>query len=266
MNNLKRGIVKVKPVYIGICRYFPWSHPTSPPTMEGLSQRTQGMIDEFSKRLDVDFVEVQQPLIIKEHEDFRKLKAELSYDTDALLVGSLTTSPLELHSLSRYGLPTIGSSCSSSFLRALRVKKLISESKFLYIGEFPSFSIANRPRDLFGCEERLGVRVRQIETNEFYRLFDSFKDEEVKKELENWKNDFDEIVEPTEEQLMDATRVYLALRYLSDREDANGICVNCNRMWIPDERNIVPCLAFDRLIDEGIMCSCEGDLCRPTDQ
>jgi len=260
MNNLKRGIVKIRPVYIGICRYFPWSHPTSPPKMEELEKITQGMIDKFSRGLKVDFVEVEEPLIIKEHEDFRKLSSELSYDTDALLLSSFTTSPLELHSLSRYGLPMIGSSCSSNFLRALRVKKVLSESKFLYIGEFPSFSIANRPRDLFGCEERLGVRVRQIETNEFYRLFDGFKDEEVKKELEEWKKEFDEIVEPSEQDLMDATRVYLALRYLSDREDANGICVNCNRMWIPQHRHIVPCLAFDRLIDEGIMCSCEGDL------
>jgi len=260
MNNIERGIVKIKPVYIGVCRYFPWSHPTSPPKMEELENRTQEMIDSFSNRLDVDFVEIDNPLIIKEHEDFRKLPKELSCDTDALLVGSFTTSPLELHSLSRYGLPTISSGCSENTLRALRVKKFLEESKFLYIGEFPSFSIVNRPRDLFGCEESLGIRVRQIETNEFYQLFDSFKDEQVKEELEQWKKDFDEIVEPTEEQLMDATRVYLALSYLSEREDANGICVNCNRMWIPDRRNIVPCLAFDRLIDEGIMCSCEGDL------
>jgi len=260
MNSIERGIVKIKPVYIGICRYFPWSHPTTPPKMEELEKKTQAMIDGFSNRLDVDFVEVDNPLIIKEHEDFRKLSAELSYDTDALLAGSLTTSPLEYHSLLQYGLPTIGSGCSENTLRALRVKKFLQESKFLYIGEFPSFSIRNRPRNLFGCEESLGVRVRQIETNEFYRLFDSFKDEEVKEELENWGKEFDEIVEPTEEQLMDATRVYLALRYLALQEDANGICVNCNRMWIPDHRHIVPCLAYDRLIDEGIMCSCEGDL------
>jgi L-fucose isomerase-like protein len=261
MNKLKRGIVRIKPVYIGICHYFPWSYPTSPPEMEELEKRTQGMIDEFSKRLEVDFVEVDRPLIIKEHEDFRKLKPQLSYDVDALLVGSFTTSVLELRFLSRYGLPIIRSSCSSSFLRALRVKKFLSESKILYIGEFPSFSTPTNPRDLFSCEERFGVRVRQIETYEFYRLFDSFEEEEVKKELSNWKKDFDEIVEPTEEQLMDATRVYLALKFLSSREDANGIVVNCNRLWVQDIKHIVPCLAYDRLIDEGVMCACEGDLC-----
>jgi len=39
--------------------------------------------------------------IIKEHEDFRKLPAELSYDTDALLAGISGSAPLERHTLSQ---------------------------------------------------------------------------------------------------------------------------------------------------------------------
>jgi len=278
-NKSIRGIVKIKPVYIGITHYFPWSYPTSPLTMEELKKRTQEMVDGFKKNLEVDFLEVEDSFIIKEHEDFRKLKEELTYDTDALLVGG-SRGTLENYSLLRYKLPIIRGGCSSDFLRALRVKKFLSESKFIYIGEFPSYSIGETPfsgigidvgpRNLFSCENRFGVRAKQIETIEFYRIFDSFKEEEVRKELSNWRKDFDEVSEPTEnhklsvvkdeKDLMSATRVYLALRSLALREDANGICVNCNRMWIQDERHIVPCLAYDRLIDEGIMCACEGDV------
>jgi len=278
-NKATRGIVKIKPVYIGITRYFPWSYPTSPLTMQEMENRAQEMVERFKKSLEVDFVKVETPLIIKEHADFRKMKAELSYDTDALLVGG-SRSPLEDYSLSRFELPMIYRDVNSDFLRALRVKKVLSESKVLYIGEFPSYSVGESPsysirfsggpRHLFSCEDRFGIRVRQIETMEFYNLFDSFKEDEVRKELANWRKDFDEVSETPdthkasrvkdEKYLMDATRVYLALRSLADREDANGICVNCNRMWIQDKRHIVPCLAYDRLIDEGIMCACEGDL------
>ena len=260
LSSARSGIVKIKPVFIGITYYFPWSYPTSPPTMEELKKRTQRMIDVFKRGLKVDFVEIENPFIIKEHEDFRKLKEELSYDIDALLAGSLGYLSVELDYLSRYGLPVISGGGDSNFLRALRVKKILSESKILYIGEYPSFSITSIPHYLFSCEDRFGVRVRQIETYEFYRLFDSFKEEEVKKELSNWKKNFNKIIEPSEKDLMDMTRVYLALKYLALREDANGICVNCNRMWIQGVRHIVPCMAYDRLIDEGIMCSCEGDL------
>ena len=266
-----RGIVKIKPVYLGVTYKFPWSYPNVPLKAQEAAKQARQMIEDFKQGLEVDFVEVEEPLIVTEHADFRKLKAELSYDTDALLVIG-PRRPLEEYSISRLGLPVILRSASSDFLRALRVKKILSESKVIYIGEYPSFSIMydSSPRHLFSCEDRFGVRVRQIETREFYELFDSFKEDEVRKELTNWRKDFDE-VSPVpeckklsqvnnEKDLMDATRVYLALRTLATREDANGICVNCNRMWIQDERHVIPCLAYDRLIDEGIMCACEGDM------
>jgi len=289
MGDLKRGIVKIKPVYFGILHYREKSPSAGLSniltgrergeigarpiyhTTEDLTKNAQGMINEFKKRMEVDFVEIEKPLIIKEQKDLRRLAAELSYDVDALLVGTLGRVPLELHYLSRYGLPFINSrvvsltpsskrSWNSDFLRALRVKKFLKESKFLYIGEFPSFDPHPISRDLYGCEDRLGVRVRQIETNEFYRLFDGFSDEEVKKELENWKKDFGKIVEPTSDQdLLNVTRIYLTLRYLCRREDANGVTINC-QFYFSQERLMAPCLAFNRLIDEGIMCGCAGDI------
>ena len=268
MNDVQRGVVRIKPVYIGIHQYrdvygsvcsadVEGTPPIPAPSMQELEKATQGMIDRFQEGLEVNFVEMEKPLMVKEHEDLRRLPAELSYDVDALLVEAIGSAPLELRALSQCGLPIIHNA-SADFLRALRVKKFLKQSKFLYIGEIPSFSAPNGPWDFSALEERLGVRVRHIETNEFFRQFDRFSEEEVKKELEIWKKDFDEVLEPTEQHLMDATRVYLALRALCRREDANGLTVNCGRFT--EERPVVPCLAFDRLIDEGIMCSCEGDI------
>ena len=268
IKDLQRGIVKIKPVYVGIHHYrdvygsvcsadVTGTPPFPAPTIEQLEKATNGMIDGFKNRLEVDFVEVDKPLIIKEHEDMRKLPGELTYDTSALLVGTYGAVPLETRALSQYGLPIIRGA-STNFLRALRVKKFLKQSKFLYIGEIPSLSAPNGPYDFPAVEERLGVRVRHIESNEFYRWFDRFSKEKVKKELEKWSQDFDQVVEPDEHELMNATRVYLALRHLCEREDANGLTVNCGRFT--EERPVVPCLAFDRLIDEGIMCACEGDI------
>ena len=189
----ERGIVKIKPVYLGISYSFPWSYPNIPMKDREAQKQAQQMVENFKQSLEVDFVEIEEPLIVMEHSDFRKLKAELSYDTDALLVAGQRR-PLEEYSLSRLGLPMIRGSVSSDFLRALRVKKVLSESKVLYIGEYPSFSIMydSSPRHLFSCEDRFGVRVRQIETIEFYKLFDGFKEDEVRKELANWRKNFDE--------------------------------------------------------------------------
>ena len=266
---MKRGIVRIKPVFVGISHYrevygsvcsadVEGTPPMPPQTDAALDERARELARNFVEQVDGDFVEVEQPLVIKEHEDLRRLPAELTYDTDALLVGTHGNTPLVLRTLNRYGLPLIRGTASEAYLRALRVKKFLRESRFLYIGEIPSFSAPMGPWDFAALEERLGVRVRHIETNEFFRWFDRFPQEEVDTELEEWRRDFEDVVEPGEEDLLKATRVYLALRGLARREDANGIAVNCGRLT--EERPVVPCLAFARLIDEGIMCACEGDI------
>ncbi len=267
---MKRGIVRIKPIYIGIYHYqYVYASVCSPdvkgtppvkhPTIDDLRKRAETMVKKFRDHVaKLDFVKVDEPFLIKKHSDFRELPRVLNYDIDALLVDSIGEAPLELHTISMYGLPIIRGYTSENFLRALRVKKFLRESKFLYIGEIPSFSAPGGPWDFFKVQERLGIRFRHIEINEFFRIFDKFSDEEAKAVLENWKTDFSKIIEPTEKDLLDVARVYLALRYLCEREDANAVTINCGRFT--EERPIVPCLAFNKLIDEGIICGCEGDI------
>jgi L-fucose isomerase-like protein len=265
-----RGIVKIKPVFIGISHYrdvygsvcsadVKGTPVIKPPSKKEIETRTLKMVDSFKKQSGkLDFVEIEKPFIIKEHSDFRKLSGEINFGIDALLVGTMGNLPLELRTLSRYNLPITGSQISEEYLRALKVKKYLKESKFLYIGEIPSFSAPEGPYDFQALEGQLGIRVRHIETNEFYRWFDRFSEKQVTEQLNSWKKDFAKVIEPDEKELMNATRVYMALRGLCEREDANGLTVNCGRFT--EERPVVPCLAFARLIDEGIMCACEGDI------
>jgi len=266
---VKRGIVRIKPVLIGIPHYrevhgsvcsadVEGTPPAPPPDREELQQRAGRLVDNFKQQMDVDFVEIDEPLLVREHADLRRLPAQLTYDTDALLVGSVGVTPLILRTLNRYGLPLIYGRAAEAYLRALRARKFLRESKFIYVGEIPSFSAPNGPWDFAALEQHLGVRVRHVETNQFFRWFDRFADEQVEAELNEWRPDFQQVLEPTDKDLLQATRVYLTLRDLAASEDANGIAVNCGRLT--EERPVVPCLAFARLIDEGTMCACEGDI------
>ena len=266
---MQRGIVRIKPVYIGIYHYqyvygsvcspdVKGTPPVKKMSLDELRSRAQRMIESFKRRVKVDFVEIEEPFIIKEHRDFRRLPMSIDYGIDALLVRSIGSTPLEYRTLVAYGLPIINESVTEDFLRALRVKKFLKESKFLYIGEIPSFSAPTGPWDFFKIQERFGIRFRHIETNEFFRVFDSIPEDRAKKVLNKWRGDFKEVIEPTEEELLDVARVYLTLRYLCEREDANAVTINCGRLT--EERPVVPCLAFSKLIDEGIICGCEGDI------
>ncbi|MCD6089704.1 hypothetical protein J7K07_08330 [Candidatus Bathyarchaeota archaeon] len=265
----QRGIVKIKPVYVGLYHYRERYGSVCSPDVKGTPQiseiRSQKAMEEaeelvkrFKEKIKLDFVDVKEPFIINSQKDLRRLREILTYDDDALLVGSMGRNPLEIYTLSLYGLPMIEGETTEDFMRALRVKKFLRQSRFLYIGEIPSFSAPNGPWDFYAIERRFGVRVRHIETNEFYRYYDRIPDDTVKKELEKWKEDFEKILEPSEEDLLNAARVYLTLKHLCEIEDANGVTINCGRFT--EERPVVPCLAFDRLIDEGIMCACEGDI------
>ncbi len=268
MSELDRGTVRIKPVYIGLHHYsdvygsvcspdVKGTPAFEPPTAEEVRESARAMVEQFADSVAVGFVQLDELLVVEQQSDLRRLRSELTYDVDALLVGSAGNRPWEQFTLSQYGLPIVHGPVGESFLRALRAKKYFGESKFLYIGEIPSFSAPNGPYDFQLIEEQLGVSVRHIETNEFYRHFDSFDEQEVAAELDNWSRDF-ATVEPDRDSMLDATRVYLALRELCEREDANGVTINCGRFT--EERPVVPCLAFDRLIDEGIMCACEGDV------
>ena len=266
---MKRGIVRIKPVVIGVSHYreiygsvcsadVEGTPPIPVPKDEELEERARCLVSDFQHGLQVDFVEIESPLVVREQADIRRLSRELTHDTDALLLGAHGSIPLITQTLKRYGLPLLQRVPNLAFLRALRAKKLLNESRFIYVGEIPSFSAPMGPWDFAVLEDRLGVRVRHVETNEFFRWFDRASEKDVLETLEAWRGTFEKVVEPTDDDLLKATRVYLALRGLAEREDANGIAVNCGRLT--EERPVVPCLAFARLIDEGIMCACEGDI------
>ena len=91
----ERGTVKVKPVYIGIHHYryvygsvcssdVQGTPPIPPPRPEELERAARRMVEDFREGLDLDFVRVEEPFLVREQRDIRKLTSELTYDMDAL--------------------------------------------------------------------------------------------------------------------------------------------------------------------------------------
>ncbi len=264
----ERGIIKIKPIFIGIYHYNLNYGSVCSPDIKGtpplkkldygeIKEKANNMVKNFVNNLDLDFVEVESPYIIYTHRDIRLLPKHITYDIDAFLIGKIGNIPLILRSIEKYGLPLIYKP-DNKFLRALHVKKYLRESKFLYIGEIPSFSAPKGPWDFFKLEDKFGIRFKHIDTGEFFKVFDSFGDQDARRELEKWRKDFDKIIESSEKDLLDMTRVYLTLKYFLEREDANAVTINCGRFT--EIRPVVPCMAFNRLIDEGYVCGCEGDI------
>ena len=134
MEVTSRGTVKIKPVYIGLYHYIERYGSVCSPDVRGTPQtpkmvlrevmgRARELVERFKEGIGLDFVDVKEPFVISSHRDLRRLPEVLTYDDDALLVGSIGENPLETYTLSLYGLPIIRGDVTEDFIRALRVKK-----------------------------------------------------------------------------------------------------------------------------------------------
>lgn len=262
--------VKVKPVYIGLHHYRrAWGSVCSPDlqgtpqvsrlTREEAEGRAAELAEAFRRRAEgLGFVEVEEPFVAIKPSDLYRLPGELTMDTDAILLGTYGAVPLEVEFVRRLGLPVIGPEASPDFLKALRAEKFLLRSKALYLGEIPSFSAPQGPWDFGLVADRLGPTIRQVDLAEFFLLLDAVGDSEAREVVGRWLGLFEKVVEPEEGDLLAAAKVYIALRRLCDEEGANALTVNCGRLT--ELKPVVPCFPFSTLIDEGIVCGCEGDI------
>lgn len=144
-------------------------------------------------------------------------------------------------------------------LRAHRATKTLEESKILCIGE---------PNDFFKGGLAARTAVKKFRSAVDYLSFERFSEmlEAVNlddKETVEVKNEFLENAEHVsekieEEKALKSARVYTVLRKLIDEEGYDAVTANC-LSGILNLVQTTPCLAFQRLRDEGIPAVCEAD-------
>lgn len=129
----------------------------------------------------------------------------------------------------------------------------LAQGTSLYIGDEQA---ERNPADI---ESTFGLRIARVTREQFYEALAACRQSDAESELLDWEMYFAHVVGPSREDLLNATKVYLTLRQLCQVKSAHSLAMNCGPMW--NERpDVVPCLAFARLMDEGIICACEGDL------
>lgn len=139
-------------------------------------------------------------------------------------------------------------------IRLLRVIPLLKQTRILLFPPARGTAPACSPELI---KERLGAEVLAVEQNAFDEMLASIEQEAVEAEAERWKKGAKQIVEPTEEDIIKAARVSVALNRLVDKYQAQGLAVGTCMGWLPRG---FPCLGFSRLRDRGIPAACEGDM------
>ena len=137
-------------------------------------------------------------------------------------------------------------------MRMIRAKRMFEETRMLWIRS------DQRNETVL---DRLGTKVRAIPRDTFNELFDTMPvNEEVRDVAADLRRGAQAIVEPTDEDFLNAARVYTTAKCLMAKEKANGLSMDCLGMVGARLVPTPPCAAWMLLQDLGITAGCEADL------
>jgi L-fucose isomerase-like protein len=109
--------------------------------------------------------------------------------------------------------------------------------------------------------EKLGMKVKALPRDTFNELYDKMAvTEEVKDIASTMRKKALKIIEPSEQDITNAAKVYTTAKRLMSDEQANAISMDCLGMVTSRLIPTPPCGAWSMLQDEGITAGCEADL------
>jgi hypothetical protein len=137
-------------------------------------------------------------------------------------------------------------------LRPFRTIRRLSESKILVLRKADP--------DQTPVTERLGVKIVPLQHQAIMEAYQSVSPTEVEDEARRWIEGAVKIVEPSREDIVKASRFYLAMKRVMAEEGAQAITINCLGLFYSGKLPAYPCLGFSRLNSLGQVGACEGDV------
>jgi len=134
----------------------------------------------------------------------------------------------------------------------LRVPAKLKHTKVLAIGGPHGSAAACDPALV---KEKLGIDLVTISNDDVLKVCESIDPQAAVAEAEEyWIKPAQAIVEPTQAEIIDSARYYLAVRKIMIEQQAQAVCsVHCMG-------NPRGCLTFSKLNDIGYVGACEGDI------
>jgi hypothetical protein len=110
--------------------------------------------------------------------------------------------------------------------------------------------------------KRTGVKIQYRPLEELKPLLETVDEASAREEMGRWKREASKIREASDSAIYEASRLYVLLRTLVDKESLSAVSIDCSGYTrSPNPSLPYPCLAFTRLRDEGTVAACEADVC-----
>jgi hypothetical protein len=106
-----------------------------------------------------------------------------------------------------------------------------------------------------GYGHSLGIHIYWI--NDAWKTADK---DEAKGIVARWKKSAEAIIDVSDETLETSAAMYLGMKSVLKKHDANAITVNCLGGFYGGHIHAYPCLGFHELCNEGLVGACECDI------
>ncbi|MBN1831934.1 MAG: twin-arginine translocation signal domain-containing protein [Deltaproteobacteria bacterium] len=168
--------------------------------------------------------------------------------------------------LRRKGINSVLANSESHFLELVKIfaaPRILEGKKALIFGRpFDSSSVPAPHLNADYIYKHTGVRLEYRPISELKPLLEMVNKSEARKEMERLKKEAVKIVEPTDEAILEACKMYVLLRSLIDREGLSAVSIDCLSFSFSQKPIVpLPCIAYTRLLDQGIAVPCEADVC-----
>jgi len=107
---------------------------------------------------------------------------------------------------------------------------------------------------------KLGVEIVSVDHRRLIQLYEAVDENAARADAEDWVRRAEKVVEPTREEIIKSSRLYLAMRALMEENGARAITINCLGLFRRGALPAYPCLGFCRLNDAGLVGACEADI------
>jgi len=138
-----------------------------------------------------------------------------------------------------------------------KVRDRIAEARLGVIGQ-PSDWLIGSKVDYQHAAHHWGTEFIDIELEEIYQELERVDSAKAKRIAADFLENAAEIVESNESELVEAAKIYLALKEVITENDLDALTIRC--FDIVMELNTTGCLALALLNNEGLVAGCEGDV------
>jgi L-fucose isomerase-like protein len=144
-----------------------------------------------------------------------------------------------------------------SFLVTRKAVRRLEETTLGLFGS-PSPWLIGCTTDYRLLEDKFGLIIKRLDLLTLYKEYQEVSRSDAEDVAKRIVDGIGELKETSYETVVEATRIYLAAKKIVEKEKLDALAIKCFEI-IPVVNNTA-CLMVSKLIDEGVIAGCEGDL------